>query len=343
MRPAEQAHERDRDDHDAADNHVSGPLRDRVPADREAEVVREEERGERDHDQVVEEERPAGHEPGEVVERDADEGRGAARLSDRRRPLGVRHRHDEEEHADDREHERREPERMQRDDAEREVEGGSDLSVRDRRESRRVEYPLQPWQLPCHRLVSLSPAQEGDAPDPEPDEQHPQDVAHGASARRGRLGEERGPEHDRDEPEHEHRALVEAHAARSRGGATMTRHGAWRRTKSTASPKIWRRPRSSRTRRGPAMTMISELRRIASSTMARPMFRVRAMRPITVTPYDSPIARASSSCSFASRTSSGISASSGCSSGISIAVRATIDARRSAASRHAKSIASSEA
>ena len=43
------------------------------------------------------------------------------------------------------------------------------------------------------------------------------------------------------------------------------------------------------------------------------------------------------------RTSSGSSASSGRSSGTSIAVNATIDARRSAASRHAKSIASSEA
>ena len=91
------------------------------------------------------------------------------------------------------------------------------------------------------------------------------------------------------------------------------------------------------------MTMISELRRIASSTMARPMLRVRAMRPITVTPYESPIARASSSCSFASRTSSGSSASSGRSSGTSIAVRATIEARRSAASRQATSMASSEA
>ena len=49
-----------------------------------AEVVRHEERRERDHDQVVEEEHPAGHEAGEVVERAADEGRGAARLRQRR-------------------------------------------------------------------------------------------------------------------------------------------------------------------------------------------------------------------------------------------------------------------
>jgi hypothetical protein len=31
---------------------------------------------------------------------------------------------------------------------------------------------------------------------------------------------------------------MHAQAARSRGVATMTRQGAWRRTKSTASPKI---------------------------------------------------------------------------------------------------------
>ena len=149
-RPPHQAHDRDRGDHDTADDHVARTLRDRVHADREAEVVREEERRERDHDQVVEEERPTGHEPGQVVERDADEGRGAARLSDRRRPLGVRHRHDEEEHADDREDERREPERMQRDDAEREVERGRHLAVRDGGERRRVQHALQPRQLAGH-------------------------------------------------------------------------------------------------------------------------------------------------------------------------------------------------
>ena len=63
--------------------------------------MRHEERRERDHDQVVEEEHPAGEEAGEVVERDADERRGAARLADRRRPLRVRERDDEEEQADD--------------------------------------------------------------------------------------------------------------------------------------------------------------------------------------------------------------------------------------------------
>src|SRR5207302_7693940 len=100
--------------------------------------------------------------------------------------------------------------------------------------------------------------------DAEPDEEHAEEVAHRASSRRGRLDDECNPEPDRQEAEEEHRPLVElVQAARSRGVATMTRQGAWRRTKSTASPKIWRRPRCSRTRRGPAMTMISELSRMA--------------------------------------------------------------------------------
>ena len=118
-----------------------------------------------------------------------------------------------------------------------------------------------------------------------------------------RLDEKRDPEHDREEPEHEDGAAIETgHAARSRGVATITRHGAWRSTKSTESPKIC----------APAALQLHAPRaghdddlgargRIASSTIARPMLRVRAMRPMTRTPYESPIARASSSCSFASR------------------------------------------
>src|SRR5256884_8527809 len=163
---------------------------------------------------------------------------------------------------------------------------------------RGVESVLTRGRHARHLTESLDrrpAAHEDDASDPEPDEEHAEEIARGAASDSNRLGEERDPQRDRDEPEREDRAAVQAgHAARSRGVATITRHGAWRRTKSTASPKIWRRPRCNRTRRGPAMTMISELRRIASSTMARPMLRVRAMPPITVTPYQSPIAPAPS-------------------------------------------------
>ena len=125
--------------------------RDRVDAECEAEVVREEQRRERDHDQVVEEEHPAGEEAGEVVERDPDERRSAAGLADRRRPLGVRERDDEEEQPDDAEHDGREAERVQRDDAEREVDRRRDLAVGDRRERGRVEHTLQLRQLAGHQ------------------------------------------------------------------------------------------------------------------------------------------------------------------------------------------------
>src|SRR5204863_5895907 len=135
----------------------------------------------------------------------------------------------------------------------------------------------------------LSPTQEVQAAYSERDEKHAEEVPDRAAAHCHGLDEQRDPQPDRENAEGEDRALVEAgHAALSRGVATITRHGAWRRTKSTASPKIWRRPRWRRTRRGPAITMISEWRRIASSTIARPMFRVRAMRPMTRTPYESP-------------------------------------------------------
>jgi hypothetical protein len=63
-------------------------------------VVRHEERGERDHDQVVEEQRPAGEEADEVVEGTAHERGGTARLRDRGRALRVREGDHDEERAD---------------------------------------------------------------------------------------------------------------------------------------------------------------------------------------------------------------------------------------------------
>ena len=50
-----------------ADDDVPRVAIERGHTERAGEVVRQEERRERDHDQVVEEERPAGEEPGEVV------------------------------------------------------------------------------------------------------------------------------------------------------------------------------------------------------------------------------------------------------------------------------------
>src|SRR6266550_2220693 len=157
-----------------------------------------------------------------------------------------------------------------------------------------------------------------------------------------RADEDREAEHDRREGEDEHRSAVHLRHATALAATTMTRTGACLSTKSTVSPKIARLPVASLTRRGPPITMISEPRRTDSSTTARPAFRARTMRLTTLTPYESPIARASSSCSLASRTWTGRNASSGRSSGTSITVIATIRVRRSRARRQATSIASSE-
>ena len=103
-----------------------GLSREPVPADRVAEVVRREQRGERDHDQVVEEEHPAGQEPGLVVERAPDE------ESPRRPVSGIAAVPSAYESGDERKSSPtassthgRQAERVQRDDAEREVERGA--------------------------------------------------------------------------------------------------------------------------------------------------------------------------------------------------------------------------
>src|SRR5206468_11242165 len=98
-------------------------------------------------DQVVEEDRPAGDEAAEVVERLADERRRTAGLRDRGRSLRVRHRYEQEEDADAEQHRGRKAERVEGDDPEREVDRGRDFAVGDREERRRVEDPLETWQL----------------------------------------------------------------------------------------------------------------------------------------------------------------------------------------------------
>src|SRR5229473_2237298 len=145
-------------------------------------------------------------------------------------------------------------------------------------------------------------AKEIEAAGPERDEERADhEPAHAAAVQGGR-DENAEAEHDDGERERERDPAIErrVHVVSSLLAATMTRQGACLSTKSTVSPKIGRLPRARRTRRGPPMTMISEPRRVASSTIARPALRARTMRSVTRTPYDSPIALASSSCAFAS-------------------------------------------
>src|SRR3954468_14897403 len=116
-------------------------------------------------------------------------------------------------------------------------------------------------------------------------------VAEAAAVPEG-LHHDRDAQRDRDEPEDGGSAAVCVSHAALGAAATITRQGAFLSTKSTVPPKI--RPRRRWTsRRGAPITMISLLRRSASSTIARPARRARISRPTTCTPYASPIARAS--------------------------------------------------
>ncbi len=156
-RPPNEARYRDPEDHEDADDGVPGLVGQPLPADRVPEVVRDEERGQRHHDQVVEDQRPAGEETGLVVEGAADERRGAAGLWDRAGAFRVRQRDEEEEQADGEEHPGGEAEREQGDNSEREVERGGDLPVGDRRERRNVEDALEAWKLPSHGVCASRP------------------------------------------------------------------------------------------------------------------------------------------------------------------------------------------
>jgi hypothetical protein len=149
-RAADEPDRAHRDDHADADDDVPGVAVERTDLQGACQVVRHEERRERDHDQVVEEEHPARHEAGQVVVGPPNEGRGPARLRERRGRLRVRQRDDEEQKPDAEEHERREADGVERDDPEREVDRGGDLAVGDREERAGVELAPQAWQLPCH-------------------------------------------------------------------------------------------------------------------------------------------------------------------------------------------------
>ena len=96
------------------------------------EVLGDDDRAERHHDQVVQEDRPAGHEAPELVEGVAREAGGAATLDMERAALDVRGHRDREEDAGNEEDQRGQTERAPRHHAEREEDRGHDGAQRDR-------------------------------------------------------------------------------------------------------------------------------------------------------------------------------------------------------------------
>ena len=121
-------------DHCRAEDDVAGRRPQGLP-EQPADVVRHEERRDRDGDRVVEHLRPGGEERDELVERAPGEARRAACLRVHRRRLGVRGGRPEEEDARDDEHHRRQAECERGHQPERVVDRRPDVPVR-RREQR---------------------------------------------------------------------------------------------------------------------------------------------------------------------------------------------------------------
>src|SRR6185436_16753651 len=156
---------------------------------------------------------------------------------------------------------------------------------------------------PCGPRLPPALSLELDPGDAERDEEPAEHVPDDAAAVRRRHDEERETDPDEDRAEDEDRVPVPVHvhaAAPAREAVTMTRHGAFRITRSTVEPKTLRR-RPTRSLRGEPRTMISASRRSASRTISTDALRPRTSRPTTRTPYVSPIAIASSSSAFAMR------------------------------------------
>ena len=140
------------DDDDRAADDVPRVLAQRLPED--GQVVRDEERRDRDGRDVDEHLRPGGAEAGELVERVAGEAGRAAGLRVADGSLRVRRRGRREDQPGDDEDDRREPERERGRDAERVVDRGADVAVGGCEESRRAEHPLEtllPSPPPRHR------------------------------------------------------------------------------------------------------------------------------------------------------------------------------------------------
>ncbi len=134
-------------DHDGAADDVPR-VPDQVQAGIElVQVVRDEDRRDRDRDRVVQHLRPAGEERHRLVEGVARERRRAARLGEPRGRLGVGDRGEEEDGARDGERDRRHAERVHGHEPERVVDRRADVAVRRREQRGGAEHSVQPTGL----------------------------------------------------------------------------------------------------------------------------------------------------------------------------------------------------
>ena len=148
-------HACDHGDERTADDGIPRRLAQRRLADRAGEVVGHEERRECHDDEEVEEENPARHETGEIVERTAHEGRRSSGLRQGGGALRVRERDEDEHRSGNQENERREAERHRGHDPECDVQRRGDLPVRHCEQRRSVEDALEPPELPGHYRTLL--------------------------------------------------------------------------------------------------------------------------------------------------------------------------------------------
>ena len=107
-------------------------------------VVRDRDRRQGDHDQVVDQDRPAGDEGDQLVEGVAGEGRGAAALAEHRAALDVAERGQAEQQPGGEEDQRRQAEAAVGDDAEREVDREPDRRVGGGEQPGDAEAALDP-------------------------------------------------------------------------------------------------------------------------------------------------------------------------------------------------------
>ena len=140
-------------DHDQAADHVSGRMGQRLPE--RAQVVGHEERRDRDRQDVVEAEGPAGEERDQFVERVAGKTRRAARLREHRRALGVRLGRQGEQPTGQHEHHRREAQRVGGNQTQRVVDRRAHVAVGGREQAAYTYAAPQSMLLnPSHRPSS---------------------------------------------------------------------------------------------------------------------------------------------------------------------------------------------